>query len=315
MTSQISYHEARARALFRELDANPDILMLGSSVTLPFNPDIGLDARYGDRILYPPIAEFAMMSIATGAAMAGTRTLVPLSTSSFMFYGWPAIVQEAANIRYLSGGAMSAPVTFLIHAGSRRGGGVQHEHTPHAMLQNVPGLRIYAPATPAEVDGVFHAALTADGPVLIADHVLLADAAGEVAHEPVSPDEPNLLRGGDDVLVVSYSAMAQRALLAAEAVQAQGISAAVLSVPLLHPMPIEAILAVTEGYDRIVFVDESRAAGSPMSLVMARLLEHGSRARSRLVCTRDAPAPFAAHLLDEVVPTVARIEASLTEQY
>jgi pyruvate/2-oxoglutarate/acetoin dehydrogenase E1 component len=313
MTPGITYHEARARALFRELDANPDLLMLGSSVTLPFNPDIGLDARYGDRILYPPIAEFAMMSIATGAAMAGTRTLVPLSTSSFMFYGWPAIVQEAANIRYLSSGAMSAPVTFLIHAGSRRGGGVQHEHTPHAMLQNVPGLRIYAPSTAAEVDGVFHAALTGEDPVLITDHVLLADAVGEVAEEPVSPDEPSLLRHGDDVLVVSYSMMAQRALHAAEAVEAQGISTAVLSVPLLHPMPVEAILTVAERYERILFVDESRAAGSPMSLVMARLLEHGSRARCRLVCSRDAPAPFAAHLLDEVVPTEARIAAALAD--
>jgi pyruvate/2-oxoglutarate/acetoin dehydrogenase E1 component len=313
MTLRTTYHEARARALFRELDADPDLLMLGSSVTLPFNPDIGLDARYGDRILHPPIAEFAMMSIATGAAMAGTRTLVPLSTSSFMFYGWPAIVQEAANIRYLSGGLMKAPVTFLIHAGSRRGGGAQHEHTPHAMLQNVPGLRIYAPATPAEVDGVFHAALTGEDPVLIADHVLLVDAEGPVKERPASPDEPSLLRTGDDVLIISYSLMAQRALQAADAVQARGISAAVLSVPLLHPMPVEAVIAVAERYERLLFVDESRAAGSPMSLLMARLLEHGCRARSRLVCTRDAPAPFAPHLLDEVVPTMARIAKSIVD--
>jgi pyruvate/2-oxoglutarate/acetoin dehydrogenase E1 component len=128
-----------------------------------------------------------------------------------------------------------------------------------------------------------------------------------VEEEPVSPDEPTLLRGGDDLLIISYSLMAQRAREAAESVQERGVSAAVLSVPLLHPMPVAAILEVAEGYDRLLFVDESRAAGSPMSLVMARLFERGSRARCRLVCTRDAPAPFAAHLLDEVVPTVARI--------
>lgn len=313
MSGHATYHDARARALFRELDANPSLLLLGSSVTLPFNPDIGLDTRYGDRILWPPIAEFATMSIATGAAMAGMRTLVPLSTSSFMFYGWPAIVQEAANIRYLSGGRTTAPVTFMIHAGSRRGGGVQHEHTPHAMLQNIPGLRIYAPATPADIDAVLHAALTGEDPTLIVDHILLAESAGPLPDRPGDPNLPVLLRSGSDVLVIAYSLMAQRALEAAQVVAADGVSAAVMSTPLLHPMPVDAVLDAAQSFDRVLFVDESRAAGSPMSLLMARLLERERRPRARLVCTRDAPAPFAVHLLDEVVPTSARITAAMRE--
>lgn len=306
MTQQVSYHDARARALFRELDDDPTLLLIGASLTLPFNADIGLEARYGDRILWPPIAEFATMSIATGAAMAGTRTLVPLSTASFMFYGWPAIVQEAANIRYLSGGQVSAPVTFHIHAGSRRGGGVQHEHTPHAMLQNIPGLRIYAPGSPAEVDAVFHAALTSDDPTLIVDHLLLADATGPLGDEPICAEGPILLHPGEDALVVSYSLMAQRGVSAARLLAAEA-SVAVLSVPLLHPMPVDTVLDVVANYERVVFVDESRAAGSPMSLLMAHLLERGSAARVALVCTRDAPPAFAEHLVDEVVPTVERI--------
>jgi pyruvate/2-oxoglutarate/acetoin dehydrogenase E1 component len=307
MTTEMTYHDARARALFRELDANPDMLLLGSSVTLPFNPDIGLDARYGDRILTPPIAEFATMSIATGAAMAGVRTLVPISTSSFMFYGWPALVQEAANIRYLSAGRASAPVTIMIHAGSRRGGGAQHEHTPQAMLQNVPGLRIYTPGTPAEIDGVLHAALTGDDPAVIVDHVLLFDAVGGVASEPLGSLGPQLVRAGSDILIVAYSLMVQRALSAAQILEGHGISAAVLSVPSLRPAPVEAVCELADAYERLLFIDESRAAGSPMTLLMARLFEHGSRARAQLVCTADAPAPFAVHLLDEIVPTVDRI--------
>ena len=126
---KLTYGEARARAVIRELEANPDLLLLGSAIAHPFNPDIGLDERYPDRILWPPIAEFATLSIATGAAMAGLRTLVPIGTSTFMYYGWSAIVQEAANIRYLSGGQTTAPVAFHIQAGCRRGSGAQHEHT------------------------------------------------------------------------------------------------------------------------------------------------------------------------------------------
>jgi pyruvate dehydrogenase E1 component beta subunit len=285
-------------------------MLMGASVTLPFNADIGLEARYGDRILSPPIAEFATMSIATGAAMAGMRTLVPLSTSSFMFYGWPSIVQEAANIRYLSAGAVTAPVTFHIHAGSRGGGGVQHEHTPQAMLQNIPGLRIYAPGSPAEVDAVFHAALTGPDPTLIVDHLLLADATGPLPDAPGAGDQPSLLASGDDVLVISYSLMAQRSLMAARSL-AEELSVAVLSVPLLHPMPVGVVLEAAAGHDRIVFVDESRAAGSPMTLLMARMLERGMGGRVTLVCSRDAPPPFALHLLDEVVPTVERITEAI----
>jgi pyruvate dehydrogenase E1 component beta subunit len=313
VSARTTYHDARTRALFRELDANPDLMLMGSSVTLPFNPDIGLDARYGDRILWPPISEFAAMGIATGAAMAGVRTLMPISTSSFMFYGWPAIVQEAANVRYLSGGQTTAPVTFHIHAGSRRGGGAQHEHTPHAMLQNIPGLRIYAPGTPSEVDAVFHAALTGSDPVLIVDHLLLADAEGQLEEAPGAADRPTVLRAGTDLLVVSYSLMAQRSLRAAELLAAEGVSAAVMSVGLIHPMPVDAVLDLAAGYERVVFVDESRAAGSPMSLLMARMLERGSRAHVKLVCTRDAPAPYAVHLLDEVVPTTNRIVEAMRD--
>ena len=122
MTLVLRYHEARSRALFRELDANPSLLLLGGAVALPFNPDDGLLERYAERILWPPISEFATAAAAIGAAMAGLRTLVPISTSSFMFYGWAPIVNEAPNVRYLSGGAASAPVTFHVMAGSRRGG-------------------------------------------------------------------------------------------------------------------------------------------------------------------------------------------------
>jgi len=313
-TTAMRYHAARARALFRELDANPDILLLGSAVSGPFNPDMGLDERYADRILWPPIAEFAAMGIATGASMAGLRTLVPISTSSFMFYGWPAIVQEASNVRYLSAGRASAPVVFHVHAGHRRGGGAQHEHTPHAMLQNVPGLRILAPGTPAEVDAAFHEALTGGDPTLIVDHLLLADAEGPVPDAPMRLGEPNVVRSGrGDLAIVSYSLMLQHALEAATALEADGVSATVVGVPCLSPMPVDATLDAIAGHASVLFVDESRAAGSPASHLAAGLLERGTGVRARLLCTADAHPPFAPHLLDAIVPTVERIAGAARE--
>jgi pyruvate/2-oxoglutarate/acetoin dehydrogenase E1 component len=307
----LAYHEARSRALFRELDANPDLLLLGGSIALPFNPDDGLLERYSEQILWPPISEFATAATAIGAAMAGLRTLVPISTSSFMFYGWAPIVNEAANVRYLSGGAVSAPATFHIMAGSRRGGAAQHEHTPQAMLQNVAGLRILAPATPRDVDAAFHSALTGDDPTVIVDNIRLATFVGEIDEHPAACDGPRLLCQGDDALIVSYSLMTQHALAAAAELAATGIEVAVLNVPLLSPLPARGLIEATAGHDSILFVDESRAAGSPASHMLSVVAESHPRLATRLLCTAPVPSPFAPHLVDAVVPGPAQIAAAV----
>jgi pyruvate dehydrogenase E1 component beta subunit len=309
----LAYHEARSRALFRELDANGDLLLLGGSVALPFNPDDGLLARYGEHILWPPISEFATAAAAVGAAMAGLRTLVPISTSSFMFYGWAPIVNEAANVRYLSGGAVCAPVTFHIMAGSRRGGAAQHEHTPQAMLQNVPGLRIIAPGTPADVDAAFHLALTGDDPTVIVDNVRLASVTGEVDGPPGELGSPSLLREGSDALIVSYSLMTQHALSAATQLAADGINVAVLNVPLLAPLAESRLVEATNAHEAILFLDESRAAGSPASHMLSVVAQSRPRLAARLLCTEGVPSPFAPQLVDEVVPGPAQIAAAIRE--
>jgi 2-oxoisovalerate dehydrogenase E1 component len=306
----LAYHDARTRALRRELDANPQLLLLGGSLSLPFNPDDRIAADYPGHVLWPPISEFSTLGVAVGAAMDGTRTLVAISTASFAFYGWPALVLEAANVHYLSGGRASAPLVVHTMAGSRRSGGVQHEHTVQAMLQNVPGLRVYSPGTPAEIDAVLHAALAGGGPCVIADHVLLAPAAGPVPARPGAV-AINRLRAGDDCLIVAYSLMVQRALAAAEALAREGHEVGVLSVPCLNPLDVESLREATAGAPAVLFLDESRAPGSPASHMLARVVEAGFRGAVALECSRDAPAPYASHLLDEIVPTETRIALAL----
>ncbi|MGH2727289.1 MAG: transketolase C-terminal domain-containing protein, partial [Actinomycetota bacterium] len=305
---ELAYWEARARALSRAFDADPNILLVGGYLTLPFNPPDGLLERYMDRVLWTPTSEAAGAGFAIGAAIGGFRPLVAVNTSSFLFYAWPQIVSEAPNVRYLSGGRARAPVVFHMFAGSRRAGGVQHEHTPHAMLQNVPGLRIFAPATPEDVDALIHAAFETEDPVVFIDHVLLAPVRGRV---PDHPDprvgRASMLRDGRDVLIVSYSYMIQRALEAADRLSERGIDCSVLNLRTIVPLPVEDVLEAAGRHQSVLFVDESRAAGSPCSLLMARVLERGASVRARLVCTLDAPAPFALELLDTVVPTTERI--------
>jgi pyruvate/2-oxoglutarate/acetoin dehydrogenase E1 component len=304
-----TYHEARTRALERALAEDPQLLVLGRSLSLPFNPDDGLAARHPDRILLPPISEFATAAAAVGASIAGLRTLVPVSTSSFLFYGFAPVVNEAANVRYLSGGAASAPVTFHMMCGSRRGGGAQHEHTSQAMFQNVPGLRVIAPGTPASIDGALNQALRGDDPTILIDHILLAPFDGDLAEIPTDVSAPALLRDGADAMLVSYSLMLQHCLAAASVLAEDGIEVAVLEVATLAPLAVEELLEATAAHERVLFVDESRAAGSPASHMLARVAQARPQTRTALLCTLDAPAPFATHLLDAILPTPARIAA------
>jgi pyruvate dehydrogenase E1 component beta subunit len=309
----LSYHEARTRAVGRELAANPEAVLIGPSLSLPFGPDDGLPGRFPDQVLIAPFSEMATAAAAVGAALGGLRPLVALSTASFMFYAWPALANEAPIARYLSGGAAAAPVAFHVHGGSRRGGGPQHEHTPQSMLQNVPGLRLLTPATPEDIDAALHCAFTGSDPTVIFDHVLLAGVEGPVGDAPLPAPAPRLLRSGDDALIVASSAMTPRAVAAAQQLSAAGIDAAVLNVPVVSPAPVPEVLDAVDGHRAVVFVEESRGPGSPASFLMAALLQAGTRVAVTLVSSRPAPAPFALHLLDEIVPTTSRIAAATRE--
>ena len=312
MTEEMSYHEARSRSLFRALDSDPSIVLLGGGVSLPFNPDDGLSSRYADRIIWPPVSEFGVAAVGIGLALSGLRPLIPLTTASFMFYAWAPVVNEAPNIRYLSGGTASAPVVFHVMAGSRRGGGAQHEHTPQSMLQNVPGLRVYLPGTPAAIDAAFHQALTGDDPSVIVDHTALAEARGLVSEVP-SGLHPTVLRAGTDVLVISSSLMTQRALAAADQLADEGLSVGVLDVPVINPLDVDGILSVARAFGVVLCIDESRASGSPATRMAAIIAEGNPGVRLRLLATADVPAPFAPNLVDEISTGPARIAREIRE--
>lgn len=307
MSLELTYHQARTRAISRELEANPDALVIGHSLSLPFNDDDALPERFPDQVLAPPYSELATAAAGVGAAMGGLRPLVSLSTSSFMFYAWPAIANEAPLVRYLSHGAVSAPVAFHVHGGSRRAGGPQHEHTPQSMLQNIPGLRVLVPGTPADIDIALHEALTGADPTVIVDHVLLAEVTGVVAEQPAAPLGAEMLRDGSHALIVSSSVMTPRSLLAATHLGGEGLSVGVLNVPVVSPSPSADVLRLSRDHNVIVFAEESRTAGSPASSQLADLLMHRRNVRAALVCSAAAPAPFALELLDEIVPTPSRI--------
>jgi pyruvate dehydrogenase E1 component beta subunit len=305
----VPYYEARARAIARCLDADPSIVVVGHGTSWPFNPDDGLAKRYPERFVAPPISEFATLGMSVGAACAGLRPCVFVGTSTFMYYGWSAIVNEAPHVRYLSGGEVTCPVVVNIQSGHRRAGGAQHEHTPHAMLQNVAGLTIYMPATSQSVYDVERSALTGDDPAVVVDHVLLGEVEGPLDEESAVPLRAlEVMREGEDGLVVAMSLMSQRAVAAADRLAVEGgPDVRVVNVARIAPSPWVEVAELAAAQSFTLFVDESRGPGSPASYLLARTAEANGPERLSLLCTEDVPSPFSTELLDEIVPTVERI--------
>lgn len=220
MGREITYAEAKIEALRDVMRADRRVCLVGSYF-LGLSPRRVLldDIRkeFPDRVFDPPISEGAVCGLAVGAAMAGLRPIVELTTASFLFHGFPQVVNEAANARYMSGGQLSAPVVFHILHGLRGGGAAQHSHSPQAMLWNTPGLEIALPASPRDVKGLLTTSVCTDNPTIFVDHARLFEVRGEVPEGPFSIPfgSAEVKRNGRDVTVVASSLMVQRALEAA----------------------------------------------------------------------------------------------------
>lgn len=314
---ELTYHEARNRVLEETLETRPDVFLVGgNSFSGPFEPPNRLRARFGDRVRIAPISEMAYAGIGIGAALGGMHPVIDFSTASFMFNAWEMVVNEAPNHRYMSGGRVQVPVLFHILAGSRGAGGAQHSHSPQAMLMNTPGLKIFCPATPQDVMGLFRTAMDDPNPCVFVDHIRLFMTKGEVAdpslHIPFG--KARIAREGEDVSVVASSFMLHVALAAAEQLAAESVSVEVIDPRTLVPFDEETILASVRKTGRLVVVDETHLTAGVASEIAARIGEKAFavlKAPILRVSSHDVPVPFSGELEGELVPTVDNVTAAI----
>ena len=218
---EIAYYEAKFEALNEIMAADPTVhLINGTFLSLSPHRHVyqELANKYRDRIMSPPISELGFCGLATGAAMAGLRPIVDISTGSFIFEGWPQVANEAANAFSMSGGQTRVPVVFHLFHGLRGGGAAQHSASPQAMLWNNPGLEIVLPSSPRDVKGLLKTAVASDNPTIFVDHVQLLDVKGDVPENdsPIPFGIADVKRKGSDVTVIATSYMVQRCLQVAE---------------------------------------------------------------------------------------------------
>jgi len=279
------------------------------------NPTEGprVDELFGaDRVPPVPVSELALAGAALGAALAGLRPIVTFGISSFMLNAWEQVVNEAPHFRYMSGGQVEVPIVLHCAGGARGAGGAQHSHSLQAMLWNTPGLRIALPATPADVRGLWPAAVADPNPVVIMDGRRLYGTSGPDSDEGSSLPfgQGRIRRPGGDVTIVATSWLVGQALAAAEELSHDGIDAEVIDPRTLVPLDEDLILQSVAKTGRLVVADETHLSCGVGAEIAARI---GHRAFRELeapierVATADVPIPFSPALEPVIVPGLRQI--------
>lgn len=317
--SELTYAEAMARGLTEALASDDRVRLMGQyffGLTPHRRHTVAIRERFPDRIWDPPIAEIGYVGTGIGAAISGLRPIVDIATASFIFQPFSQIVNEAANVHYMTGGQTRVPVVFHINHGIRGRGAAQHSHSPQAMLWNTPGLKIMTPSSPRDVRGLIATAVADDNPVVWADHVQLFDVTGPVpdAPEAIPFGVADIKRSGTDVTIVATSYMVRKALAAAEVVAADGISVEVVDPRTLVPLDLDTILGSVGRTGRLVVADECHRSCGVGAEIAALVAEHAFdslRGPIRRVATEDVPIPFSAPLEAYVEPTVEKLVAAV----
>ncbi len=313
-----SYAAALIDALYRCLDADPTVSMIGSYV-LGLGPQRVLMDRvreaFPERLLEPPVAEAGIAGIGIGAAMAGARPFVDIGTASFLFPAWSMVINEAANAHYMTGGQIKVPVVFHALHGVRGGGAAQHSHSPQAMLWNCPGLEIVLPASPRDAKGLMTSAIRSDNPTVVLDHAKLLGIEGPVPDGDfaIPLGQAEVKRRGRDVTIVATSWMVQESLKAAALLAEDGIDAEVVDPRTLVPFDKATILESVARTGRLVVVDECHLSCSAASEIAAMVAEEGFdllKAPIARVARLDIPVPASPPLEAEVVPDPQKIAAA-----
>ncbi|MFN0059069.1 MAG: alpha-ketoacid dehydrogenase subunit beta [Planctomycetota bacterium] len=320
-TEPITYLEAIRRALRRALDEDPRVFLIGEDIGVyggAFKVTDGFLAQYGpQRIIDTPIVETGIVGAAIGAALAGQRPIVEIQFIDFITCAFNQLTQFAATCRF----RWATPVPIVVRGPA--GGGVHagpfHSQNVEAWFLNTPGLKMVAPSTPTDAYRLLLGAIADPDPVLFFEQKALYRTLKEVVDESAPPlklGEACVRRAGEDVSIVSYGAMVQSALKAAEALAKEDIDAEILDLRSLAPLDREALLATARKTGRVLVVHEDNLTGGAGAELAALIGEHvfdWLDAPVRRLAALDVPIPYAQVLEEATLPSVESITAAARE--
>ena len=321
--AKLSYREAVAAGIAQEMRLDNNVVFLGEDIAAAggvFKTTEGLLAEFGPlRVRDTPISEQAILGAAMGAAMTGLRPIAEIMFSDFFAVCWDIVANQIAKSRFMTNGQCSFPLVIRSANGGGSRFGAQHSQSVENWAMMIPGLKVVAPSSPADVKGLLAAAIRDPDPVLFFEQKSLYGTKGEVPEgEHVVPlGKANVLREGDDVTICALAAMVPKAAKAAEILQEEhGISATVIDVRSLVPLDTTTIFESVSATGRLVTVEENPRLcgwGAELSSIVAEELFWDLEGPIVRVTTPHIPLPSADNLEDAVLPSVDRIVENVVE--
>lgn len=317
---EVSFIQAINEALAEELRLDATTFLMGLDVWVgAFGATSGLTDEFGaNRILNAPISEAGYAGAGVGAAMAGMRPIVEIEFASFFYCCWDQVCNQAAKLRYMSGGQADMPITFRAVCGAVGSAAAQHSETVYSQFMSVPGLKIVVPSDAYDMKGLLKSAIRDNNPVLVFEHLKLGRSKQEIPEEEylIPLGQAAVKRTGSDVTVVAVGYMVSRALKAAQVLEAEGISVEVVDPRSLIPLDEDTILSSVAKTQRVLVVDEGHLRCGAAAEIAAVLADKGFDsldAPVKRLTAADVPVPFSPPLEKFVLPNDQKIVAAVRE--
>lgn len=318
----LSYREALNQAMREEMRRDERVFLIGEDVGYyqgAFKVSKGFVEEFSpQRVLDTPITEAGFTGLAIGAAMAGLRPIVELMTFNFGILAMDQIVNNAAKIRYMSGGQITIPIVIRGPGSAAHQLAAQHSQSLEAWFCHVPGLKVIAPATPHDAKGLLKSAIRDQNPVIFIEAQLLYGTKGEVGEGDytIPIGQAEVKRQGTDVTIVAYSKMLLLALEAADALAREGIQAEVVDLRTLKPLDVATIATSVKKTGRLVIVEEGwyfAGLGAQIAdSVYMKAFDYLDGPIVR-VTGEDVPMPYTRPLEDAAIPDRARVVVAVKQ--
>jgi pyruvate dehydrogenase E1 component beta subunit len=309
---EITFAQAINEALAEEMRRDPTVFIIGEDVAeagTPFKVLSGLVKEFGiNRVIDSPISEAGIAGIGVGAAMTGMRPIVDIMFGDFLTLTMDQLVNQAAKIRYMSGGKLKVPLVLRTTLGAARRSAAQHSQSLHAWVSHIPGLKVVVPATPYDAKGLLKTAIRDDNPVVFFEDKMMYKLKGPVPEEEytIPFGVADVKREGEDITIVATSSMVQVALGAAELLEKAGVSAEVIDPRTTWPLDEKTLVESVKKTSRAIVVDEGYGrygVTGEIASVIAEGAFYSLDAPVKRMGAMHVPIPFSPPLEDVTVPT------------
>ena len=322
--AELTYREAVAEAIAQEMRRDESVVFLGEDIAKAggvFKSTVGLWEEFGDlRVRDTPISEQAILGAAMGAAMTGLKPIAEIMFSDFLAVCWDIVCNQIAKSRYMTGGQVDMPLVIRTANGGGARFGAQHSQSVENWAMMIPGIKVVAPSSPADVKGLLAAAIRDPDPVIFFEQKSLYATKGMVPDgEHVDEiGKAKVLRNGDDVTILALALMVPRAIEAAERLQLErGISATVVDIRSLVPLDTKTILSEVIKTGRVVTVEENPRLcgwGAEISSIIAEECFYDLDMPIVRITTPHIPLASADELEDVMIPSVSRIFDTISRE-